>query len=142
MRARAKADEERLQSELRLQVQLLEPAPRLPYELGGALGCRQPLGDTVLAQGLEMVEVDDDRLGADSDRDEIAVPRRQLLERFEHALPHRAELRPPQPLLVLPLRQAEPLGLFVRPRASLARRRVSDPDDGCGGLGGREPGSA
>ena len=34
------ADEERLQGELRLEVELLEPAPRLPHELRRALGGR------------------------------------------------------------------------------------------------------
>ena len=53
-----------------------------------------PLEDAVLAQRRQMIEVDDDAFGADRDGDEIPVPRRELVQRLEHALAH-ARRTPP-----------------------------------------------
>ena len=64
--------------------------------------------------------------------DEVAVPRRELLERLEHALARRAELGAPQALLALAVGQVEPLDLFFCRRPRRLRDRVGHPHDGRG----------
>jgi hypothetical protein len=51
--------------------------------------------------------VDDRLFGADGDRNQVAVPPRQLLERREQLVALRAALHPAQPLLGLALREVE-----------------------------------
>ena len=101
-------DEERLERELRRQVELLEPAPRLAHCLGGPLGAEEPLAGRVLAELVELVEVDRRPLGADRDGDEVAVPGRELLELGEQLLALRAARRALHALLGLARGQLEP----------------------------------
>src|SRR4051794_16526016 len=79
--------EERLERELRSQVELLEGAPRLPYGLRGALGAEEPVARRVLLEQRELVQVDRRAPGADGDRDEVAVPGAELLELGQELLP-------------------------------------------------------
>ena len=71
---------------------------------------------------VERVVVDDGALGADGDDDEVAVPRRQLLERVEQLLALGAPLRAPDPLVGLARRS----GRAARPRAP-PRSRAATP---------------
>ena len=51
-------DEQRLERELRREVQLLEPPPGLAHRLGRALGADDPLARRVLAELRQLVEMD------------------------------------------------------------------------------------
>ena len=123
-RARGDADEQRLHRELRRQVELLQHAPRVPHLLGRALRAEQPLARRVLAQQRQLVEVDRRLVGADGDRDEIAVPRGELLDLREQLLALGAARRALHLLLGVARRQLE-LRRCAPPPAHAPRRRVA-----------------
>src|SRR5581483_9352033 len=87
-----KPHEQRLERERRRQLELLRLAPGGANELARALGGVQPLRRRVRAQLLEPVDVDDGRLRAHRDHDEVAVPPLELLERREQLVPLGAAL--------------------------------------------------
>ena len=68
-------DEQRLEEERQVEVELLDLAPRLPDDARPPPRRRSPRGRGVLAELGEPVGVDDGRLGAGGDHDEVAVPR-------------------------------------------------------------------
>jgi hypothetical protein len=74
-------DEERFEREAGRDVELLERAPGLPDELGAALGAEGAAAGRVAAQLVEAVVVENGGFRPGRDDDEIAVPRRELLER-------------------------------------------------------------
>src|SRR5262245_62493581 len=87
------ADEQRLEGELRAQVELLHLAPERAHVLRGPLRAEEPLPRPVLLDLGEPVDVDD-RLARARARDhEIPIPRRELLEGREQLLPLRPEGR-------------------------------------------------
>ena len=103
-------DEQRLERELRRELELLEPAPRVAHRLGRPLGPEQPLAGRVGPEQLEQVDVRRRLLGSDADDDEIAVPGGELLE-LRRAAPR---ARP----------RAARAARAARPRASAARARA------------------
>ena len=116
------AHEQRLERELRRDVELLERAPAPAHDLGGALGAGHALGRRVLGQLGEAVVVDDRALGARRDDDEVAVPRRELLEREQDLLTLGAALGPLDVLLGLAVRAARARRPPPRRRPSPRRR--------------------
>src|SRR6266511_3215427 len=105
----AQPDEQGLESEARVQVELLQRAPGVADELGRPLGAGRALSGGVLAQYVEAVVVDDRAFGARVDYDEVAVPRRELLEREQQLLALGPALRAPDALLRLARGKLEPL---------------------------------
>src|SRR6266542_1955895 len=128
-------DEQRVERELRSDVELLERAPRLADDLARLLGAGDPLARRVGAQLAEPVGVHDGRLRADRDRDQVAVPPRKLLEEGEQLVALAAPLRAPHALVGVARRELERLHelLRLRPRvrAALADRAAArhDRDD-------------
>jgi len=94
-----KLREQRLEEERQVEVELLELAPALPDDLGCILGVGRRGAAGVLAELGETVGVHDGRLGAGGDHDEVAVPRRELLEREQDLLMLGAALCPLDMLL-------------------------------------------
>src|SRR5436190_485641 len=95
----AEADEQRLERQTGAQVELLERAPRLADELAGALGAGESAGRPVGGELVRPVCVDERPLGSDGARHEVAVPRRELLQRCEQLVALGAPLDAPDPLL-------------------------------------------
>src|SRR5262249_4816794 len=95
------ADEQRVEAELRRDVELLERAPRLAHALARELRARDPLARRILRQSVEPVGVDDCAAGSDRDGDQVAVPPRELLERREQLVSFCPALRAAGPLLGL-----------------------------------------
>ncbi len=125
--------EKRLERQLGRQVELLELPPRVADSLGSALGARYPVAARVLAQQIELVEMDRSSLGADGDRDQVAIPGRELLQLGEQLLSLGAALGPLQALIGLARGQVETrdarllelarLGAALRGVAQHRRRR-------------------
>src|SRR5690242_2465523 len=105
----AELDEQRLEGERRRELELLEAAPGLAHELGGELRALEPLEAAVLPQLFGPVDVDERLLGPRRRGDEVAVPRRELLQRGKQLLALGASARPADPLLRLSRGQVEPL---------------------------------
>src|SRR5205085_1547150 len=95
-------DEERLERQRRIQVELLEVAPCVARQLSRLLGSGQQLDGRVLAQLVGVVAVHG-RLRAGRERNEVAVPSGELLERREQLLALRSAGGAAQTLLRLTL---------------------------------------
>ena len=110
--------------ERRVEVELLGLAPRLSHGGGRVLGTGLSAG-SVLAELGDPVRMDDGRIGARGDHDEVAVPRGEVLERREELLLLRAELHALDALLGLPGGQVEPVDELelLRARGLTARAR-------------------
>src|SRR3989449_6765941 len=109
----AELDEERFERQRRAEVELLEGAPGLADELAGTLRSGEALGRAVLVEHLAPVGVDDCALRTDRHDDQIAVPRRELLERREQLLSFGAAGCPAHALLRLAGREVEQLEPFL-----------------------------
>src|SRR6266540_5475933 len=119
-------DEQRVERELRSDVELLERAPRLADDLARLLGAGDPLARRVGAQLAEPVGVHDGRLRADRDRDQVAVPPRKLLEGGEQLVALAAPLRAPHALVGVARRELERLHELLRLRPRV-RAALADP---------------
>src|SRR6266550_8618988 len=103
----AELDEERFERQRRAEVELLQGAPGLADELAGALRAGEALGRTVFVEHLAPVRVDNGALRTDRHDDQIAVPRRELLERREQLLSFGAAGGAAHALLRLASREVE-----------------------------------
>ena len=79
--------------------------------------------------------MDDRRLGARRDDDEVAVPRRELLEGREQLLALRSALGAAEALVALPRRELEPLQLGLGALAGRGTRRPRGLQQRTGGVG-------
>src|SRR5439155_11166709 len=97
--------------------------PGRPNRLARLLCPSEPLARRVLAQLVEPVRVHGGGLRPRADDDEVAVPRRELLEDGEELLPLRAPPRAADPLLRLARGEIEPFERLLRllPGARSAR---------------------
>src|SRR5439155_5952466 len=95
----AQAHEQRVERELRRDVELLERAPRVAHDLARLLRAGDALARRVGVELVEPVRVDDGVVRADGDGDQVAVPPRELLERREQLVALAAALRAAQALL-------------------------------------------
>src|SRR6516165_3753830 len=103
--------EQRLQRQLGSEVELLQLPPGLPHGLGRPLRARETLTPGVGLQQLQLVQVDRRTVGADADREQVAVPGAELLELGEQLLALGAARRALHALVGLPRGEVEPRDL-------------------------------
>ncbi len=104
----AQLNEEGLQCERGVDVELGEIAPGLAGELGRLLGAGEPFHRGVLAQLVNVIAMDGG-LRPGREGDQVAVPRRELLQRRQQLLPLGSARGPAEPLFGLSLGQLEPV---------------------------------
>src|SRR5262249_4632467 len=122
----ANSHEQRLEPELRREVELLETSPGRAHCLRSPLCACKTLARGVFTELRQLVEVDRGRVGADRDGDEVGVPGTELLELREQLLALGAARRPLHTLLRLACGEVE-LGdprLFQVACLACARMRV------------------